>query len=183
MMRALDFELTPFAGGVTERVTVMAEHRAFGFSLAAAQAADPNNVWKVRLIRDNGKVLDPDDIDERNWDVPFGSDPQIYTTPDDMLPRTALRGCNTALRGYGLWFDLLGRCEATETPSVMGRVNAFTGGVIWSDTPNDVAEIRLYTINIDGDYYEEVDENKKYGGIVVDLDDPPHWIWSTTPFR
>lgn len=52
-IRPLEYEVVPFAGREAETITVLAEHRAIGFSLAAAKAHDPTNVWKVRLLRDH----------------------------------------------------------------------------------------------------------------------------------
>ena len=160
-----EFHLTPFAGGAVETVRVMAQNRALGFSLAASQAADPNNVWKVRLIRDNGRVLDPDDFRESDVPSEFSS-PHSYPLPsDDIL-----------LRSYDVYFDLFGGVQAREGVSVSGRINAFTAGVMESDAADAVREVWLDLVArstgnpVDGGDY--IDETKKYGGITVDLHDP-----------
>ena len=163
-MRQYEYYLTPFAGGAVERVMVVADNRALGFSFAASQAADPNNVWKVRLVRDNGRVLDPNDIKEVEVTDQLSSS-YSYPLPDDI-----------PLRSYEVYFDLFGGSQAREGVSVAGRVNAFTAGVAASDNPDAIREVWLYFVArstgnpVDGGYY--IDGNKKYGAVMVDLDDP-----------
>lgn len=43
-VRPLEYEVVSFAGREVETITVVAEHRAIGFSLAAAKANDPTDV-------------------------------------------------------------------------------------------------------------------------------------------
>lgn len=131
-LREYEYHVTPFAGGAVEQVRVLAQNRGLGFSLAASQATDPNNVWKVRLVRDNGCVLDPDGAE--GSDVPREhSSSRSYPAPDGDIP----------VRRYDVYFDLFGGAQARAGVYVSGRINVFTAGVAASDTPDDIREISL----------------------------------------
>lgn len=168
--RSLEYEVVPFAGGPVERVEVMAEHRALGFSLAAAKARDPNDVWKVRILRDNGVFLDPEDVDA-SQNIPLEHDPIIRH-------RFAFAGIE--YRNYVVAFDLFGHCEADEGIGASGRWNSFAAAALASDAVggNDVLELWIYVIG-----EQEVDVTKKYGGITIDLHDKPLWPWEAMPRR
>ena len=162
-MRPFEFDLTPFAGDEMERVRVMAENRALGFSLAASQATDPNNVWKVGLRRDDRRYLNLSEINDTQVPREFASS-RSYPLPDE-VPK----------RWYSVCFYLFGGVQADEGVYVSGRVNAFTAGVAASDTPDAICEIWLEKVSKEqgddlGGYY--IDESKKYGGVTVDLEDP-----------
>ena len=168
--RPLEYELVPFAGGPVERVVVMAEHRALGFSLAAAEARDPNDIWKVRILRDNGVFLDPEDVDA-SQNIPLEHDPVI---------REKFGFDPIEYRDYVVQFDLFGHCEADEGVSAVGRWTSFTAAALASEAVggNDVLELWIYVIG-----EQEVDVTKKYGGITVDLHDEPIWPWEAMPRR
>ena len=143
----------------------MAQNRALGFSLAASQATDPNNVWKVRLVRDNGCVLDPDNAE--GADVPRAhASSRSYRMPDDDVP----------LRWYDVYFDLFGGAQARAAVYVIGRVNVFTAGVAASDTPDEIREVwpdrvaKRQGEDLYGGNY--IDGKRNYGGVTVDLRDP-----------
>ena len=164
MLREYDFDVTPFAGGEVERVSIMTEYRALGFTLAALQATDPSNVWKVRLVRDNGRELDPYDVEE--WRVP------AEYKSRNVRPFQELG----ELRTYEVTFTLFGLAEAREFPSVIGRPNVFTVAAIDSSTPDAIMETELTMVsktsgdNPAGGYM--INKDKKYGGVTVDLGDP-----------
>lgn len=151
----------------------MAQSRALGFSLAASQATDPNNVWRVRLVRDNGCVLDPAAAEGADVPPEYASS-RSYPLPDGV-----------PLRSYTVYSDLFGGAQARVGVDVSGRANAFTAGIAASNTPDDIREIWLDRIASEiGDsprsgFY--IDENKKYGGVLVDLRDPmipiPSGLW------
>ena len=166
--RPLEFELIPFAGGDIERVTVMAENRAIGFSRAASQSADPNSVWKVRIVRDNGRYLDRNDTDAHQLPLEHCT-PSIRWHPDYM-----------PYRAYIVYFDLFGRVQADEGAGVSGRINVFTAGAMLSDTPDNIWQVWLYAVaSKPGDKFDFyfIDENKRYGGVTVDLTDPlDEWV-------
>lgn len=160
-LREYEFEVTPFADGEVERIVVMSPNRAFGFTLAASQASDPNNVWRVRLVRDNGYKIDSGDVIPRQNRSPGGA---LFE-----------RKLGTR-RSYAVELEFFGACTALQGARVVGRVNAFAEAVMESTTPESVVEARLWSIaGTAGAYSEEdleLDGSKKYGGVTVDLDAP-----------
>ncbi len=163
--RSYDFKLVPFAGGAVERVQVAAINRAFAFSMAAACAADPNDLWKVRLVRDGRRNLDPSSMDE--WNVPAGHE----SGPSERLVSERL---DWSGRGYGCSIRLFGGAEAVEHFISSGRVNVFTEAAFASSTPDGIMEVELWTVSDVKDEYLswQIDPTLKYGGVTADLDDP-----------
>ena len=111
--RQFDFELTPFGGAPVEHVKVAAINRGFAFSRAVAHASDPNNIRKAKLVRDEGRELDPHNPNESR--VPpghesFGSDRYVDRTG----------------RLYSVDISLFGDAGAIETVDALGRVRGFT---------------------------------------------------------
>ena len=159
--RCYDFELVPFAGGTVARVQVAAINRAFAFSMAAACAADPNDLWKVRLVRDGGRDLDPSSMDE--WNVPAGHE----------SPRSA-RYLDGSARGYGCSVQLFGGGGTVAHFFASGRVNVFTEASFATSTPDGVMEVELWTVSdVEDEYLSwQIDPTLKYGGVTADLDDP-----------
>ena len=164
--RRYDFELAPFAGGPVECVQVMAVNRGFAFSLAVAQAIDPNNIWKARLMRDGGERLDPDNFDARM--VPSGYE-SIARERMQIAP-------GTTLRLYHFDVTLFGGVWTSEGTGSCGRVHAFTQ-VVFDTAPDSVVEVGLRSIvEVDergGGPDRFLDPSKKYGGVTFDLNDPP----------
>lgn len=160
-LRKYEFALTPFAGGEVERVSVLAECRAFGFTLAALQASDPNNVWKVRLVSDDGRELDPYDVEE--WRVP-----REYSSSDVKYDERSV-----PLRAYEVDFELFGGCRSRVGFGVVGRANVFTAAAIYSDTPDAVMDTWITSVGTEmgGDYLCSIRQEEKYGGVMVDLND------------
>ena len=167
-VRPLEYEVVPFAGREAETITVLAEHRAIGFSLAAAKVHDPADVWKVRLLRDNGRFLDPNDP-ESSQNIPLLHDPEVY------LNLEISENQIYKFRSYELYFDMFGNCEAREGVTVAGRWNAFTAAVLASDMVGN-AVYEVWHSSIDAN---DVDPAVEYGGVYVDLNDTPHWMWKT----
>ena len=161
-MRPFEFELTLFGGG-REQVQVMASSRAVGFTAAALQAADPNNVWKVRLLRDRGRYL-PEDEDLSDPDVP------VVISEGEYSPRGFGRPI-PSWRGYDVYFELFTLAIAREYVRVPGRPNVFSAGAIASEYPDSVMEVRIDSIVDNGAFQHEVDGRKMYGGVTVDLKD------------
>ena len=164
--RCFDFELVPFAGGTVERVRVATINRAFAFSMAAARAVDPNDLWKVRLVRDGGRDLDPSSMDE--WNVPAGHE----STRSARLVSERLGDWSG--RGYSCSIALFGGGEAGETFLSSGRVNVFTEAAFASSTPDGVMEVELWTVSdVEDEYLSwQIDPTLKYGGVTADLNDP-----------
>ena len=165
--RLYDFELIPFAGGAVEHVQVEAVNRGFAFSLAVAQAIDPNNIWKARVVGDGGRALDPDDFDECL--VPSGYESvargRMHNPP------------GTILRPYHFDVTLFGGVWTSEGTGSCGRVHAFSQTVFDTSTPDQVLEVALEAITeLDergGGPDLFLDPSKKYGGVTFDLNDPP----------
>jgi len=158
-LRNYEFDLTLFESGAIERVSIMAPNRAYGFTRAAQQSTDPNNVWKVRLVRENGRELDPYDL--REWKVPPAHDSsKMLSTEWRNTPRT-----------YNVDFVLFGGAEDYEQPSAVGRINAFTEAVLDTTTPDGVMEVALSAVCDENDIGYVTDGNKEYGGVTFDLDD------------
>lgn len=164
--RLYDFELTPFAGGPVERVQVAAVSRGFAFSLAAAQAIDPNNIWKARLVQDEGRKLDPEDFDE--YMVPCGF---------ESVARYRMHGpAGAVLRPYHFGVTLFGGVWTSVGAGSYGRVHAFTAAVFNTSTPDAVMEVGLVAITEEeggGGPDRELDTSRLYGGVTFDLNDPP----------
>ena len=166
--RSYDFELVPFAGGTVARVQVAAINRAFAFSMAAACAADPNDLWKVRLVSDGGRDLDPSSMDE--WNVPAGPE-------SDLSERLVSDRLDWSGRGYGCSIQLFGGAETVEGFFASGRVNVFTAAAFETSTPDGVMGVELWTVDDSEDDYVTnrtllIDPTLKYGGVTADLDDP-----------
>lgn len=160
-LRKYEFDVTPFADGEVERISILSPNRAFGFTLAVSQTPDPDNVWRVRLVRENGREIDSGDVIPRQNHSPGGARFQEKLG----IPRS-----------YAVELEFFGVCTALQGARVVGRVNAFAEAVMESATPDSVIEARLWSIAGDaGSYSEEdleLDGSKKYGGVTVDLDDP-----------
>ncbi|MDE0447516.1 MAG: hypothetical protein OXH96_12665 [Spirochaetaceae bacterium] len=158
--RQFDFELTPFGGAPVEHVKVAAINRGFAFSRAVARASDPNNIRKAKLVRDEGRELDPHNPNESR--VPlghesFGSD----------------RYVDRAGRLYSVDISLFGDAGAIETVDVLGRVNVFTAAAFESTTPDAVVEVRLLMVqDTSGQHAHEFDPQQRRGGVTIDLHDP-----------
>ena len=158
--RQFDFELTPFGGAPVEYVKVAAINRGFAFSRAVARASDPNNIRKAKLVRDEGRELDPHNPNESR--VPpghesFGSD----------------RYVDRAGRLYSVDISLFGDAGAIETVDALGRVNVFTAAAFESSTPDSVLEVALALVE-DTEANRDIsfDSSLQYGGVTVDLNDP-----------
>ena len=160
--RPFQFELTLFGSG-REQVQVMASSRAVGFTAAALQAADPNNVWKVRLLRDSGRYL-PEAEDLSDPDVP------VVISEGEYSPRGFGRTI-PSWRGYSVYFELFTLGADDEYVCVPGRPNVFSAGAIASRYPDRVMEVSIYLIVDDGGFEHEVDGRKMYGGVTVDMKD------------
>ena len=163
-MRQYELDVTPFAGGVVERVQVWAENRGRAFSLAVQQAINPLNVWAVRLVSDGDQIIDPEDRECRR--VEDG-----YDTPI----RDVGVGMSTH-RAYDVGIELFGGVWTSVAVGARGRVNAFTEAVIGSTTPDSVWRTKLRAVGegiedcITGEY-QSIDSNKEYGGVIFDLED------------
>ena len=160
-LRNYEFEVTPFAGTEVERIAVMSPNRAFGFTLAVSQAPDPNNVWRVRIVRDNGREIDSGDVIPRQNRSPGGARFEEKLG----IPRS-----------YAVELEFFGACTTLQGARVVGRVNAFAEAVMESTTPDSVIEARLWSIAGDAGPYSkedlELDGSKKYGGVTIDIDEP-----------
>ena len=160
MEREFGFALTPFGGGPVEHVTARSINRGFAFSCAVSRAKDPNNIWKARLLRDEGRDLDPHDVEE--YRVPpgreaFGSDRYV-----DRLGRI-----------YSVSITLFGDAGSVETVDALGRINVFTEAAFESTTPDAVVEVRLLMVqDTSGQHAHEFDPQQRRGGVTIDLHDP-----------
>ena len=176
-MRPLEYDLIPFEGPV-ERVKVMALNRAYGFTLAALQGTDPNNVWKVRLVKDVDRYLDPKDPDGRILQDGY----QMSFTSGAQYDRSAIG------RIYSARFMLFGLAGSSMSVGGVGRASVFTATAIEVDpTPDDVVEVwinmvsnvRIPESGFGEEYYDYgetsdqqyVRRNLKYGGVTIDLQD------------
>ena len=157
--RRYELFVAPFAGGEIEHLRVYAQNRGSAFTLAAIQASDAQNVWKITLVRDNGRVLDPMDVEEHNR-VHSG-----WTTP--LSQSEDFGGAKWWM--YDLGFELFGGVEADEAAAAIDRAHAFTGGVIASTTPDDVRCIWLRSVCNEMDRVFEFDPRRIYGGVTFDL--------------
>ena len=174
--RPYDFDLTPFADGAVAHVQVHARNRAIAFTLAALQATDPANVWKVALVRDNGRILDPDDVQESHR-VPQEYDSQQTREPMDLdgfLEQHTNDSMNlTTPRGYDVGLELFGGGGTGFGIRADRRVESFTRAALDSATPDAVYEIELRGVGADQpDIIYETDPTQKYGGVTVDLTEP-----------
>ena len=164
-LRVYDFTVTPFAEGEIEYIQIKAKNRAYGFTLAAAQASDPNNVWRIKLMRENGRTLNPASPEE--WSVP-----SEYKSPTNTL----YHKCDIPLRVYDVEITLFGGAYFTEGACVAGRVHAFAEALMNSTTPDGAVEVVMKRIgDAPGDAATKmlfIDPSMKYGGITVDLSDP-----------
>lgn len=159
--RKYELLVAPFACGEIEHLRVYAQNRGSAFTLAAIQASDSQNVWKITLVRDNGRLLDPMDVEEHNR-VPAG-----WTTPLSLSEDFG--GAKWWM--YDLGFELFGGVEADEGAPAIDRADAFTGGVINSTTPDDIRCIWLRSVCNEMDRVFEFDPRRKYGGVTFDLVD------------
>ena len=181
VMRPLEYDLTPFVGPV-ERVRVMALNRAYGFTLAALQASDPNNIWKVRLVKDVDHYLDRKNVEDRIVQDGY----QSSFTSGAQYDRSAVG------RAYNADFTLFGLAGSGGSIVGVGRANVFTATAIEVDpSPDNVVEVRINMVSnlrlLDSgeEYYDYGDEwdlqyfkqNRKYGGVTIDLkDEVEPWI-------
>ena len=172
-MRAFEFELTMF-GGDRELVQVMGKSRAAGFAGAPLKAGDPNNVWKVRVVRDSGLYLVPE-REKEEWNnphIPF------FVVPDTevVVPNGELSplgyGASDRQRDYRMeWTFFNGVCDA-EIVGVSERPNAFVACAIDTEYPDSVMQVILFGVLDDRAIPIEVDIGKKYGAVTFDLKDP-----------
>ena len=169
--RLYDFELTPFAGGSVECVQVAAVNRGFAFSGAVAQAIDPNNIWRARLVRDGGRKLDPDNFYEY----------RVAPGHESVARGRMHNPAGTVLRLYHFDVTLFGGVWTPGRGVSCGRVHAFTSAVFDTSTPDQVLEVALSAVTEveEGggrpDRYldRDLDPTRKYGGVTFDLNDPP----------
>ena len=173
-MRAFEFELTYF-GGDREVVHVIGPSRAHGFACAPLKAADSNNVWKVRVVRDSGLYLVAE-RDSREWNnphIPFFvvPDTEIAVPNGELSPRGY--SPSDEPRAYGMEWVFFSGVMDDEVPAVSGRANAFAACAIETEYPDAVMEVSMARV-CDRDYNStshEVDIGKKYGGVTFDLKD------------
>ncbi|MDE0025098.1 MAG: hypothetical protein OXP69_11870 [Spirochaetaceae bacterium] len=158
-----EFEVTTFGTPQhTSSVTVGAVCRAFGFTLAVLDAPVPNNIWKVKLVREEGREVDLERSVPRGWSS-----------------RNARLIEPGRFRQYGMQFMLSGGVSANVTANVSGRASAFTAGVILSEMPDALSEIWITDIGTEmsGCQPFYVDPAVTYGGFAADLHDPVILNW------
>ena len=178
-MRAFEFELTYF-GGDRQLVQVMGRSRAHGFAGAPLEAADPNNVWKVRVVRDSGLYLVPELGERRKkWDNPHPHIP-VFVVPatETVVPNGEFSPtgyfAGDHVRAYNMEWIFFNRTLGGELPAVSGRPNAFAACAMDTIYPDNVREVSIASV-CDRDYDNtphEVDPDKEYGGVTLDLKDP-----------
>ena len=57
VLRTFEIRVERFAEGGSEVVTVAAVNRAGAWSRAAARVDDPDNIWRMEMLTDNGRRL------------------------------------------------------------------------------------------------------------------------------
>ena len=126
------------------------------------EAPDPNNIWRVKLVREEGREVDLDRKIPRRWSS-----------------RNARLIDVGPFRQYGMRFMLSGGVSADVTANVSGRASAFTAGVILSEMPDALSEIWITDIGteVGGCQPVYVDPAVTYGGFAADLHDPVILNW------
>ena len=178
-MREFEFELT-FFGGDRQLVQVVGRSRAHGFAGAPLKAADPNNVWKVRVVRDSGLYLVSEFGKHRKkWDDPHPHIP-VFVVPatESVVPNGEFSptgySAGDHVRTYHMDWVFFNGALDMEMPDVSGRPNAFAACAMDTQYPDSVMEVSITSV-CERDYNNtphEVDVGKEYGGVTLDLKDP-----------
>ena len=143
---------------------------------------DRNNIWKVRLVKDVDRYLDRKNVEDRIVQNGY----QISFTSEAQYDRSNVG------RLYAAYFTLFGLAGSGGSIVGVGRANVFTATAIEVDpSPDNVVEVRIHVVSnlrlLDSgeEYYDNGNEgdeqylkqNRKYGGVTIDLkDDLDPWI-------
>ena len=197
-LRKFGIRVERFAGGGSKVVTVRAVNRASAWSLAAAKVDDPDNIWRMTMLRDNGRRLRiglelPDGEPDFYGGVPVDEAveqahaPRLYV---EQWPSVDVRGLDQESRLYRFDFFMFTEVRAGTFAYARNRTEAWSMAAF----EEAVGQIRALwltdvgatTVGHRPDWLGDPDEDERvtwdgeqlriyedipYGGVTVDLTD------------
>ena len=195
-LRTFEIRVERFAGGGSEVVTVEAVNRASSWSRAAAQVNDPNNIWRMAMLTDNGRRL------RVGLDLPNG-EPDFYGgVPVDEAGEQAhapkvfaepwqpgdVRGIDPRSRLYVFEFHMFTEAAADAGAYARNRTEAWSIAA-FAEAVGQISILQMSSIGAtpvghrpDWDQHAGgrimwagdhlwIDESQPYGSVTVDLSD------------
>ena len=194
VLRTFEIRVDRFAGAGSEAVTVEAVNRACAWSIAAAQVDDPNNIWRMEMLTDNGRRLrvgldlpngEPDfyggvPVDEA---VEQAHAPRVFAepwTPGDV------RGIDQDARLYRFGFQMFTGVHADAGAYARNRTEAWSIAA-FAEAVGQISALELSFVGATkvgyrpdwaghssdkmmwGGEQQDTDRDLPYGGVSVDL--------------
>ena len=197
-LRKFRIRVERFAGGGSKVVTVRAVNRASAWSLAAAKVDDPDDIWRMTMLRDNGRRLRtgldlPDGEPDFYGGVPVDEAveqahaPRLYV---EQWPSVDVRGLDQASRLYRFDFFMFTEVIAGTFAFARNRTEAWSMAA-FEEAVGQISALWLTDVGAttvghrpdwlgDPDADERVTwdgeqlriyEDIPYGGVTVDLAD------------
>ena len=197
-LRKFRIRIERFAGAGSKVVTVKAVNRASAWSLAAAEVDAPDNIWRMTMLRDNGRRLRlglhlPDGEPDFYGGVPVeeaverAHEPTIFAGP--WMPGDA-RGIDAESRLYLFGFDMFTEVSADTFAYARNRTEAWSIAA-FEEAVGQISALWLTavgatTVGHRPDWLGNPDEDDRvtwdgeqlriyedipYGGVTVDLTD------------
>ena len=196
MLRTFEIRVDRFAGAGSEVVTVEAVNRASAWSKAAALVDDPNNIWRMEMLADNGRRLrvglylpdgDPDFYGGVPVDEAAEQDhaPQVFAEP--WLPGD-VRGIDHDTRLYVFWFKMFTEAEAEADAGAYARNRTEAWSIAaFAEAVGQISALELSFVGATkvgyrpdwagypsdkmmwGGEQQDTDRDLPYGGVIADL--------------
>ena len=197
-LRKFRIRVERFAGGGSKVVTVRAVNRASAWSLAAAKVDDPDDIWRMTMLRDNGRRLRtgldlPDGEPDFHGGVPVDEAveqahaPRLYV---EQWPSVDVRGLDQASRLYRFDFFMFTEVIAGTFAYARNRTEAWSMAA-FEEAVGQISALWLTdvgatTVGHRPDWLGDPDEDERvtwdgeqlriyedipYGGVTADLTD------------
>ena len=171
VLRTFDIRVERFAEGGSEVVTVAAVNRAGAWSRAAARVDDPNNIWRMEMLTDNGRRLrvglhlpngEPDFYGGVPVDEAVEQDHPPQVLADSGLPG-AVRGIDQDATDYEFSFTMFTEVTANTYAHARSRTEAWSLAA-FAEAVGQVSVLELTYVA-----QQSISAGIPYGGVTVDL--------------
>ena len=168
-MQTYELIVQPFGSDQSKHVAVYAENRGRAFTAAALHHDDPDNVFKITLMREGERVLRGGDASAC---IASSATPVVCDDEEEWLYR--IPSPDEVGRGsvYTVRMTTFDGTSVTAPVAAPRRPDAFTAAVVHSRTPDAIQMAWLACIDVVQEgrgRSVSFKDNLQYGGVVSDL--------------